>query len=90
MNYITTTDLRTKSSALIISLERGDSISLVHRSKIIGIIKPAKKEPKPLTKEDIKKLQKIAQDLRLPEISYEEREKRYREHLMEKYGKNLS
>ena len=49
MQTITTTQLRTKSSELIKSLEKGDSISLIHRSKIVGVIKP-KAEPKALTR----------------------------------------
>ncbi len=89
MNYITTTDLRKKSSELIKSLEKGDSISLIHRSKIVGVIKP-KAQPKALTRTDISRLQKIAEELNLPKITYEERERRYRKHLMNKYGKGLS
>lgn len=88
MNYITTTQLRTKSSQLIKSLKRGDSISLIYRSRIVGEIRP-KKEPRSLTKFDIKKLQQLAEKLNLPKSSYEEREKRYRKHLTKKYGEDL-
>ncbi|TSC87876.1 MAG: Uncharacterized protein G01um10147_379 [Microgenomates group bacterium Gr01-1014_7] len=89
MNYITTTDLRTKSSELIETLKKGGSVSLIHRSKIVGEIKPAQ-EPKPLTKEGIARIKKLAKELNLPKLSYKERERRYRRHLMEKYGKDLS
>lgn len=89
MNYITTTGLRTKSTQLVNSLSRGNIISLIHRSKIIGEIKP-KKEARILTKTDIKQLKKLANLLNLPKLSYKERERRYRKHLMEKYGKGLS
>lgn len=89
MNYITTTQLRTKSSELISSLSKGESIFLVHRSKIIGEIKP-KEVIKPLTKGDIKELQKLAAELNLPKTSYKEREKKYRSHLVKKYGQSLS
>lgn len=89
MNYITTTGLRTQSSKLVKSLSEGQTVSLLHRSKIIGEIKP-KKEMKPLTKDDIKQLKKLAEDLNLPKTSYKQREKIYRKHLMEKYGKDLS
>lgn len=86
MNYITTTDLRTKSSQLIKSLRNGDSISLIHRSKVVGVIKPAI-EPK---KFDVDAFKRAIKDLNLPKTTYEKREKIYREHLMNKYGKNLS
>ncbi len=89
MNYITTTDLRTRSSKLVEFLKQGQSVSLVHRSRVIGEIKP-KKEPKPLTEEDIKQLKKLASELNLPKLSYKKREVRYRKHLMEKYGKSFS
>lgn len=90
MNYITTTELRTKSSQLVDELRRGGVVSLIHRSKVIGEIKPKLYDPKPLTKEDIKKLIKLAKALNLPKLSYKERERRYREHLMKKYGQGLS
>lgn len=85
MNYITTTDLRTKSSQLVNSLLKGHEVVLIHRSRIIGEIKP-KKESKPFTQEDIKQLKKLAEELNLPKTSYEQREKIYRKHLMKKYG----
>ena len=89
MNYITTTDLRTKSSELIETLKKGGSVSLIHRSEIVGEIKP-RYDAKPLTKKDIEKLKRLAKKLNLPKLSYKEREVRYRKHLMEKYGKSLS
>ncbi len=90
MNYITTTDLRTQSTQLVNSLKQGKKVSLVHRSQIIGEISPVKPETKTLTKEGIIKLKALAKKLNLPKLSYEEREKRYREHLTNKYGKNIS
>lgn len=84
MEYITTTGLRTKSTQLVSSLSRGNTISLIHRSKIIGEIQP-KKEERVLTKTDIKQLKKLANLLNLPKLSYKERERRYRKHLMGKY-----
>lgn len=89
MNYITTTDLRTKSSQLVADLKRGAKISLIHRSRIIGEIKP-KNEPRALTKSDIVRLKKLAIELNLPKLSYKQREKIYRKHLIRKYGKGLS
>lgn len=89
MNYITTTQLRTKSSQLVDSLSKGNTVSLIHRSRVIGEIKP-KKEVKPLTKTDIDELKRLARALNLPKTSYRQREKIYRKHLMEKYGKGIS
>ena len=89
MEYITTTNLRTQSPRLVEALKKGSIVSLVHRSKIVGVIKP-QKQSKPLTKNDIKLLKKLAKDLNLPKTSYKQREKIYRKHLLEKYGKSLS
>lgn len=86
MNYITTTDLRTKSSQLINSLVKGQEISLIHRSKIVGIIKPATTSKK----FDVEMFKNAIKDLHLPKTTPDEREKIYRTHLMKKYGKNLS
>lgn len=90
MDYITTTDLRTKSSKLINALQHGLSVSLIHRSKIIGEISPKKKTANFLTKEDIAELKNLARELNLPKTSYKEREKKYRKHLLKKYGKGVS
>ena len=90
MDYISTTDLRTKSSQLIASLQNGMEISLIHRSKIVGVIKPVQKSAKPLTQEGIDSLKRLAKAQNAPKISYKERERIYRKHLMEKYGKGLS
>ncbi len=87
---ITTTELRTKTTQLVKALREGRSVDIIHRSKVVGKVIPALEEAKPLTKEDIKKLKKLAEELNLPKLSYKEREKRYRKHLMEKYGQGLS
>lgn len=87
---ITTTELRTKTTELVRALQEGRSVDIIHRSKVIGQIKPAQDKPKPLTEEDVKKLEKLAQALNLPKLSYKERERRYKKHLIEKYGQGLS
>lgn len=86
MNYITTTDLRTKSSELIETLKKGGSVYLIHRSKVVGEIKP-RYDAKPF---DAKKFKTLVDKLNLPKTSYAQREKIYRKHLMEKYGQGLS
>lgn len=86
MNYITTTQLRTKSSQLVDALRKGTSVSLIHRSEVIGKIQPAQ-EPKPFDPEVFRKLLKEIKPKKL--IPREDRDKVYRAHLEEKYGKNL-
>lgn len=87
MEYITTTGLRTQSPQLVDTLRKGGTVSLVHRSKIVGVIRPAQDKPK---KFDVSKFKKLIQDLNLPKTTYVERERIYRKHLMKKYGKNIS
>lgn len=89
MQVITTTELRTKSKELIKTLKEGRSVDLIHRSKVVGRFKPLP-EAKPLTRKDIEKIKDLAKKLNLPKLSYKERERRYRKHLMEKYGQGLS
>jgi len=89
MDTITTTNLRTQSSQLIDTLKKGGVVSLIHRSKVVGLIKP-QRETKVLTQADIKQIKAIAQNLNLPKLSYEEREKLYRKQLLNKYGKDIS
>lgn len=89
MQVITTTELRTKSKELTKALKEGHSVELIHRSQVVGEIKPVY-GAKPLTEEGIKRIQEAAKKLNLPKLSYKERERIYRKHLMEKYGKGLS
>lgn len=89
MQYITTTELRTKSKKLVEVLLEGRSVDLIHRSRVVGRVQPIQ-EPKPLTKEGIEKIKKLAKELNLPKLSYQKRERIYRKHLVEKYGKNIS
>ena len=87
MQVITTTELRTKSKALLKILQEGHSVDLIHRSRVVGEIKPKIQEPKPF---DPDKMAEIAERLNLPNLSPKQIERRYRTHLMKKYGKGLS
>ncbi|OGD88427.1 hypothetical protein A3F45_02120 [Candidatus Curtissbacteria bacterium RIFCSPHIGHO2_12_FULL_41_17] len=87
MQVITTTELRTKSKELVKVLQEGRSVDLIHRSRVVGEIRPKIYDPKPF---DPDKFAKIAKQLNLPKLSYKERERRYRAHLMKKYGKGVS
>lgn len=87
MQYITTTQLRTKSKELVKTLQEGRSVDLIHRSRLIGAIKPVQAKPKVFNAERFKK---IVDKLNLPSTTYAQREKIYRDHLMRKYGKGIS
>lgn len=88
MNYITSTQLRTKTSEFIEMLLAGKSVDLIHRSKNLGKITLTQDKPaKPF---NAKRFLKLAKELNLPKTTYSERDKLYRKHLMEKYGKNIS
>ena len=84
---MTTTDLRTQSSQLVQSLQQGKKVSLVHRSQIIGEIVPITADVKPF---DIKKFRTFVKIRHKKDLSYKERERIYRQHLEEKYGKDIS
>lgn len=88
MNYITTTQLRTQSSDLIANIMAGRSIQLIHRSKVVATISPAvDKSPKFFNAE---RFGKLVDKLNLPKTTYEQRDRIYRKHLMDKYGQGLS
>ena len=89
MDYITTTNLRTQTTKLIDELKKGKSVSLIHRSKIVGVIEPAKPpEAAPINVEEFRKFLKEIKPKKI--IPRKDREKIYRAHLEEKYGKGVS
>lgn len=90
MQTITSTELRTRSKELINTLLSGKSVGLIHRSKFIGEVSLKKNEEKIMTPEKIKKLKQLARQMDLPKLSRKQMEKNYREHIMKKYGQNLS
>lgn len=90
MQLMTTTELRTKTAQLVRALQLGEEVSLIHRSRIIGHVRPDHHQPKIMTHKDILELKKLAKQMDLPKLSDIERDRRYRKHLMEKYGKYLS
>lgn len=87
MQIITTTQLRTKSKELVKTLIEGRSVNLVHRSKVVGEIKPKIYDPKPF---DPDKFAKLVKKLNFPRLSPKQIEARYRKAMMEKHGKNIS
>ena len=87
MDYITTTDLRTKSSDLVNSLKNGMAVSLIHRSKIVGTIIPkSNMQTKTIS---VKKLEEKIERLNLPRLSLKEIDRRYRLAMMKKHGKGF-
>ena len=87
MNYITTTELRTKSKDILKALEEGHSIDLIHRSRIVGEIRPKIEDPKPFNTSEAAK---IAERMNLPHLSPKQIEARYRAAMNKKHGKGLS
>lgn len=87
MQYITTTELRTKSKELVETLLSGQSINLVHRSKVVGEIKPKIYDPKPF---NAKRVLKIIEKMNLPRLTSHQIEARYRKAMMKKHGQSLS
>lgn len=89
MEYITTTNLRTKTSQLVSALQKGTSVSLIHRSKVVGVIEPVKQKTVTIT--NIKAFKKFLESIcPLKPTTPKQRERLYRQHLMKKYGKGLS
>jgi len=87
MQYITTTQLRTESKELVKVLQEGRSVDLIHRSRVVGEIKPKIYDPKPF---DPDKFLKIVKKLNFPELSQRQIQARYRRAMMEKHGKSIS
>lgn len=89
MNYLTTTQLRTQTSKLVETLKKKGTISLIHRSKVIGTINPVQEEPVKIS--DVRAFEKFLSQIRPPKIiPRRDREKVYRQHLIKKYGKGIS
>lgn len=87
MQIITTTQLRTKSKELVKVLREGRSVDLIHRSKIVGEIRPKIYDPKPF---DPHKFAKIVKKLNFPSLTPQQIEARYRAAMIKKHGKSLS
>ncbi len=87
MNFITTTDLRTKSSQLVDSLKKGETVSLIHRSTVVGKITPNNDED--IKTINAKKLAEKVTNLNFPNLTLREVDTKYREAMRKKYGKGL-
>ena len=88
MTYITTTNLRTQSSQLVAHLKKGNTVSLIHRSKIVGVIQPMQDDlVKPFNDE---KFERLVREFNLPKTTPAQRQQRYKSHLLKKYGQGIS
>lgn len=87
MNLVTFTELRTKSNEILQLLQMGKEIDLIHRSKVVGTIKPKKIKSKGF---DAEAFMKITAKINHPILTDKEIEKRYRAAMMKKHGKHLS
>ena len=86
MNLITSTQLRTQTSRLIEAVLAGNTVDLIHRSKIIGEFRPKMSKVKVF---NAARMEKIVKKLNLPHLSYAEREKRYRKAMEKKHGPSV-
>ena len=87
MQVITTTELRTKSKELVQVLLEGHSVDLIHRSRVVGEIKPKVYDPKPF---DSAKFLKAVRKINFPKLTPRQVEARYRAAMVEKHGQGLS
>lgn len=87
--YISTTELREESSKVVKRLMEGMDMTLVHRSKIIGIIKPVSQTAKSV--DDLSEFKKILSDIKPAKvIPARKRQIIYRKYLRTRHGKSLS
>lgn len=87
MNYITTTQLRTQTSAFVEALLAGKSIDLIHRSKNLGSLSLEQDSNR---KTNHTRLAKNIENLDLPYLTPTQVKNNYQKHLDQKYGKSLS
>lgn len=88
MDYISTTELRTKAPKIKESLASGYTTYLIHRSKVIGVISPYISSNIVATKRNLSNLSKQLSTGKI--YTPKKREAIYSQHLKKKYGKNIS
>ncbi len=88
MQYISTTDLRTKSSELVSELKNGGKVSLIHRSRVVGEIVPRNEVS--IKTVNAKNLEAKISKLDFPKLTLREMDRRYRMAMIKKHGKSLS
>ncbi|OGE15089.1 hypothetical protein A3F00_00290 [Candidatus Daviesbacteria bacterium RIFCSPHIGHO2_12_FULL_37_11] len=88
MQYITFTELRTKSHNLAKALENGEEIKLVRKSRIVGKIIPDNSVA--IKSINAKKLETKIDRLDLPSLTMKEIDRRYRLAMMKKHGQGIA
>ncbi len=83
MNYITTTQLRTQTSAFVEALLAGKSIDLIHRSKNLGTLTLERSANKST---NYSRLAANITDLSLPYLTPKQVKSNYHKYLTKKYG----
>lgn len=87
--YISTTELREQSSKVVSKLRRGEDMMLIHRSKIIGVIKPLLSQTESI--DDLSEFKKVLSVLKpIKVIPYHNRREKYRKYLQRRYGQDIS
>ena len=86
MDYITTTALRTQPPRVLRTLKQGQSVDLIHRSQVVGEIRPKASQSKPF---DPERFEKLVKKLNFKPTTIKQREIIYGKHLEEKYGRYL-
>ena len=87
MNYITTTQLRTQTSAFVEALLAGKSIDLIHRSKNLGTLTLELSSPK---KTNHQRLENNIELLKLPYLTPAQIKNNYHDYMTKKYGQSIS
>lgn len=78
------TELRTNTSRIVATLKKKGEISLIYRSKIVGVIKPESRYTRSFnTNLTASILKQLKPSKIVPRF---QREATYRKHLMKKYG----
>ena len=87
MDFITTTELRTKTTELVNALTHGQSVRLIHRSRIVGTFQPIQGDRDTFDAREFAQLAKESSKIHgdIPK-SRTAQEKIYREHLIGKYA----
>lgn len=88
MQYITFTQLRTKSNSLAKALEKGEEVKLVRRSIVVARVIPDRDAK--IKTINAKKLEATINKLNLPSLNFKEIDRRYRIAMMKKHGQSLS
>ena len=87
MEYMTTTNLRTKTTQLVSALKKNNRISLIHRSKIVAIIQPIQASGKPF---NAHLFAHYLKEIKLVPTSYRQKKVICQTHLNKGHGKNIS